>query len=152
MRYLSVLFVALILGACNKIPDTRRESPPVNHDQTLASEQNKDSIDLVVQFLLTSAATDFHDHSPPDPIRFRDVRIGHFNSQEKGRRYILCGQFIIGKGKEKDEWTPFATIKTSDYEQWIGGPASGYCQDSLIIWDKASDLSSSLQNRLDSLR
>jgi hypothetical protein len=47
---------------------------------------------------------------------------------------------------------PFATIKTSGYEQWIGAQAVGFCQRSSVIWDKAGDLSSSLQSRLDSLR
>lgn len=63
-------------------------------------------------------------------------------------QYMLCGQVLAGKG----EWTPFATIKTSGYEQWLGAQATGFCQGSSVIWDKKGDLSSSLQSRLDSLR
>jgi hypothetical protein len=56
-----------------------------------------------------------------------------------------------GKGG-KPEWLPFATIKTSGYEQWIGAQAVSYCQSASVIWDKDADLSSELQKRLDSLR
>jgi hypothetical protein len=67
-------------------------------------------------------------------------------------QYMLCGQFLPAQEAGKAEWTPFATIKTSGYEQWIGAQAARFCQDSSVIWDKVDDLSSSLQSRLDSLR
>jgi hypothetical protein len=67
-------------------------------------------------------------------------------------QYMLCGQFLSAQEGGTGEWTPFATIKTSPYEQWIGAQAAGLCQSSSIIWDKERDLSSSLQSRLDSLR
>ena len=65
---------------------------------------------------------------------------------------MLCGQFLPVQGEAKAEWTPFATIKTSGYEQWTGTQAAGFCQGSSIVWDKVGDLSSALQSRLDSLR
>lgn len=67
-------------------------------------------------------------------------------------QYRLCGQFLPAQEGGEAEWTPFATIKTSGYEQWIGAQAVGFCQDPSVIWDKVGDLSSSLQSRLDSLR
>jgi hypothetical protein len=67
-------------------------------------------------------------------------------------QYMLCGQFLPAQEGGKAEWTPFATIKTSGYEQWIGGDAARFCQGSSFIWDKEGDLSSSLQSRLDSLQ
>jgi hypothetical protein len=67
-------------------------------------------------------------------------------------QYILCGQFLQAQEGGKAQWTPFATIKTSGYEQWIGAQAAGFCQGSSVIWDTVGDLSSSLQSRLDSLR
>jgi hypothetical protein len=67
-------------------------------------------------------------------------------------QYMLCGQFLPAQEGGKAEWTPFATIKTSGYEQWNGAQAAGFCQRSSVIWDKEGDLSSSLQSRLDSLR
>jgi hypothetical protein len=142
MRYLAVLFATLVLAACSTAPIKRSES------QT--DELQKASIDSVVQFLLTAAATDFHTHRPPDPVRFRDVRLGHVMTPSGEKQYRLCGQFLAAQEGGKAEWMPFATIKTSDYEQWIG--ATGFCQGSSIIWDNVGDLSSSLQSRLDSLR
>ena len=68
------------------------------------------------------------------------------------KQYMLCGDFMPQRGEGKAEWTPFATIKTSGYEQYIGGQAVSFCQASQVAWDKNEDLSSALQNRLDSLR
>ena len=144
MQYLTILFATLVLAACSTAPVKRSESQ--------AGELQKASIDSVVQFLLTAAATDFHTHRPPDPVRFRDVRIGHVTTRSGEPQYLLCGQFLPAQDRGKAEWTPFATIKTSDYEQWIGAQAAGFCQGSSIIWDKVGDLSSSLQSRLDSLQ
>jgi hypothetical protein len=121
-----------------KAPVTRTESQTVSP--------------TVVQFLLTAAATDFHTHRSPGPARFRDVRIGHVLTPSGEMEYRLCGQFLPTQDAGKVEWTPFATIKTSDYEQYVGAQAAGFCQDFSVIWDDVDDLSSSLQNRLDSLR
>ena len=138
MRYLAVLFATLVLAGCSGAPVTRSESKAVSP--------------AVEQFLLTAAATDFHTHRPPDPVRFRDVRIGHVLSASGEEQYMLCGQFLPAQEGGKSEWTPFATIKTSGYEQWIGTQAASFCQRSSVLWDKEGDLSSSLQSRLDSLR
>ena len=138
MRYSAVLFATLVLAACSRAPVTRSDSQAVSP--------------AVVQLLLTAAATDFHTHRPPDPVRFRDVRIGHVMTPGGEKRYMLCGQFLPAQEAGNAEWTPFATIKTSGYEQWIGAQAAGFCQHSSVIWDKEGDLSPSLQSRLDSLR
>ena len=139
MRYLAVLFAATsALAACSTAPVTRSDSQAVSP--------------AVAQFLLQAAATDFHTHRPPDPVRFRDVRIGHVMTPNGEESYMLCGEFLPAQEGGKAEWTSFATIKTSGYEQWIGAQAAGFCQRSAVIWDKEGDLSSSLQGRLDSLR
>ena len=128
MRYLAAFII--VLTACSTAPATR--TPP-----------------QVVEFLLTSAATDFHASGPAGPLRFRDVHIGRVTNAAAEEQYILCGQFLRGTG----EWTPFATIKTSGYEQWVGAQAAAYCQSSSVKRDhQESDLSQSLQTRLDSLR
>ena len=138
MRCLAVLFATLVLAGCSKAPITRGGSEAPSP--------------TVAEFLLTSAATDFLTHRPPDPVRFRDVRIGHVMTPSGEKTYRLCGQFLPAQEEDKAEWTPFATIKTSGYEQYIGAQAAGFCQDSSVIWDNVDDLSSSLQSRLDSLR
>ena len=152
MRYLAVLFATLVLAACSTAPARRSESQAVSPAQVLAPELQKASIDSAVQFLLTAAATDFHTHRPPDPVRFRDVRIGHVMTPSGEEQYLLCGQFLPAQEGGKAEWTPFATIKTSGYEQWIGAQAANFCQGPSVVWDTEGDLSSSLQSRLDSLR
>jgi len=105
-----------------------------------------------VQFLITAAATDFHTHGPTGALRFRDVRLGQVMNSKGEKQYLLCGQFVSAGNGSKAEWVPFATIKTSGYEQWIGGQAVSYCQGASVIWDKEADLSFELQKRLDSLR
>ncbi len=152
MRYLAILFATLGLAACSTAPVTRSESQAVSPTHVLAPELQQASIDSVVQFLLTAAATDFRAHRPPDPVRFRDVRIGHVVSPSGKEQYMLCGQFLPAQKGGKAEWTAFATIKTSGYEQWIGAQAAASCKGSSVIWDKVGDLSSSLQSRLASLR
>jgi hypothetical protein len=152
MRYLAVLFTTFCLAACRTAPVTRSESEAVRPGQVLAPELQQASLDSAVQFLLTAAATDFHTHLPPDPVRVRDVRIGHVMTPRGEEQYMLCGQFLPAQEGGKAEWTPFATVTTSGYEQWIGAQAAGFCQGSSVIWDKVGDLSFSLQSRLDSLR
>ena len=66
--------------------------------------------------------------------------------------YVLCGQFLTVKEGTPHGWTPFATIKTSPYEQWIGAQAAGFCQSPPVTWDTVGDLSSALQTRFDSFR
>lgn len=90
--------------------------------------------------------------APPDPARFRAVRIGHVMTPEGAERYMLCGEFLPAQDAGKASWTPFATIKTSGYEQWLGAPAASFCRRSTIVWGDEGDLSASLQSRLDSLR
>jgi hypothetical protein len=65
---------------------------------------------------------------------------------------MLCGQFLPAQEAGTAEWTPFVTIKTSGYEQYIGAQAeAAYCQRPSVIWGKEGDLSASLQSRFDSL-
>ena len=74
-------------------------------------------LQTAVQFLLGAAADDFHTHGSPRAALFRNVRIGHVVGSDGTRRYVLCG---LCSPAGKADWTPFATIKTSGYEQWIG--------------------------------
>ncbi len=152
MRYLAVLFATLVLAACSTAPVTHTESRTASPAQAPAPELQNASTDSAVQFLLAAAAADFHAHRPPDPVRFRDVRIGHVLAPTGEKQYRLCGEFLPAQVAGKAEWTPFATVRTSGYEQWIGAQAAGYCQGSSVIWDKVGDLSSLLRSRLDSLQ
>jgi hypothetical protein len=48
--------------------------------------------------------------------------------------YILFGSFSASVSDGPAAWTPFATIKTGDYEQWLGGQAQGLCDMPEIAW------------------
>jgi hypothetical protein len=152
MRYFAVLFGVLIFLAGTEAPIIRSEPQAVSRNQVLVHDTEKAAVDSIVQSLLTSAANDFRSHGPTGRIRFREVGLGHVMSPSADKQYRLCGQFLQTQLGSKARWTPFATIKTSDYEQWIGGSAAAFCQDSSMIWDNVGDLSSLLQSRLDSLR
>jgi hypothetical protein len=79
------------------------------------------------------------------------VRIGHVKTSSGEDQYLLCGHFLSTREAGNAEGTPFVTIKTSGYEQYVGAQAEAtYCQRSSVIWDEG-DLSASLQSRLDSL-
>ena len=145
MRYLLALFTTLLFAACGTAPVASNQSQTPNPTAVNAPAPNPASIDPVVKFLLTSAASDFHERGPKGPLRFRDVRVGHVMADGK-ESYRLCGEFL--REGDNAEWTPFATIKTSGYEQYIG--PTTYCSGS-ITWD-TPDLSSSLQTQLDSLK
>ena len=134
MRYLLVAFLTLALAACSTDPATRSESQAVRPTQD-RRERQKASIDSVVDFLLTAAATDFHTHRPPDPVRFRDVRIGHVKTPSGEEEYMLCGQFLPAQEAGHAEWTPFVTIKTSGYEQYVGAQAEASCRRASVVWD-----------------
>jgi hypothetical protein len=140
MRSLVALLTTFVLVACGTAPTTRDPSNPPNA-----------SMNPAVEFLLTSAATDFHTHRPPYPARFRDVRSGYLMAPDGTRQYRLCGEFLPAQEGSEAEWTPFVTIKTSGYEQWLGSQALSYCNRPSMTWDMG-DLSSSLQSRLDALR
>lgn len=140
----------LVLAACGPTRATREESHEPAPAREPASGPREAPPDSIIQYLLTSAAIDFHDHRPPDPARFRDVRVGHFGKADSVVRYLLCGQFQPADGEA--EWMDFATIKTSRYEQWLGSQAAGFCQDASVQWEDAGDLSATLQSRVDSLR
>ena len=144
MKILLLVIATLTFAACSKPSVTKSDASP--------TAVSSPKFDPNVEFLLTSAATDFKEHRPPDPARFRNVRVGHITSPEGEKQYRMCGEFLPKGDEAKDEWKSFATIKTSGYEQWLGSQAASYCQGSSFVWDDVGDLSSELQSRLDRIR
>jgi len=158
--YIIFIVAILVLTACGTSPtkktETNTSSPaptnsietsspspaPANKDQQLSS-----AIETVKQFLITSAAGDFRRHGPSGPLQFRNVRVGHVAGDDGKESYRLCGEF---QQDGKADWTPFVTIKTSGYEQYIGGNTT-YCSSPSMIWDIEDDLSPALKSHLDSL-
>jgi hypothetical protein len=146
-----VALLSLVLAGCNTTPVPRNEPQPANGAPVIASDAQKPSADSPMEFLLTSAAADFHAHRPPVVTRFRNVRFGHVMTPAGDKQYLLCGEFLPQQQEGNAQWTPFVTIKTSGYEQWIGGQAATWCQTSRVVWDHEGYLSSSLQKRHNSL-
>lgn len=142
MRSLSALLTTLGLLACGTPPATP-ERPA-----DLAAPANP-----TIDYLLTSAAADFHAHRPPELAGFRDVRSGYVTAPDGKKEYMLCGQFRSTPEGGTAEWAPFATIRTSGYEQYVGGQGESlsFCTRPATTWDEG-DLSSTLQDRLDSVR
>ena len=144
MRGRVAIFAFFAFVGCSATRVARTEPATARPDPALSSE-----LDSSREFLLASAAADFHAHGAP--ARVRQVRMGHVVAADGARRYMLCGEFLATQSQGDAPWTPFATLKTSGYEQWLGAPAASYCGPR-IIWDDRDDLSPALQSRLDSLR
>jgi hypothetical protein len=149
LRYLVALLVTLLCAACSRTPAPRGQLQPASPGQVSASDGQLDSL---IRLLLAEAASDFHSHRPPSLAHVRNVRIGHVTTADGAKQYMLCGEFFPAQREGKAEWTPFATIQTSGYEQWLGAQGASLCQRSTVIWDSKRDLSSSLQTQLDSMR
>lgn len=99
----------------------------------------------VVEFLLSTAASEFKTPGQVNAVAFRGVRVGYFSDAPPGR-YVLCGS-VQSSGPQKTEWTRFATIQTSPYEQWLGGVAESICGSKKVKW-YTGDLSSELLRRV----
>jgi hypothetical protein len=149
---ITFLFFTLFLTSCNSTSDKNDHSSVVSPDSIRSYEMQNTSLDSVVFWLLDASAKDFHEHQPPIPVSFRNVQVRNLIGPNAENNYLICGQFLAQDKQNKDEWTSFATIKTSGYEQWIGTQSLGYCQDSKAISYKIKDLSSALKSRVDSLQ
>ena len=141
MRSLAALFFTFVMVACSTAPASDQAQP-----------QNV-TVNPTVELLLTASASDFQAHRPPYPARFRNVRSGYVVTPAGTNQYLICGEFLPARENSDGtpEWTPFATSKTSGYEQWIGGQAQTCCKRPSVTWDK-EDLSSSMQSHLESLQ
>jgi len=154
MRHLTILLAAAALAACSKAPAARDEAqatPPAAAAPTLPSEPSTGAADSIAQFLVAAAAKDFRAHPTPNPSRVRNVRLGHVRAPGGKDQYLLCGQLLPVRTTGRVQWTPFATIRTSGYEQYVGARAASFCQGPSVVWVEG-DLSSALQSRLAALK
>jgi hypothetical protein len=99
---------------------------------------------VTIHFLLDSAAADFRAH-PPKALAFRKVYFGQFDGKG-ATQYEICGEFQVAAAGGKKEWQHFVTVKTSGYEQYIGGQANGFCTREGMSWDE-DDWSAELLKR-----
>lgn len=152
MRCSVGLLATFVFVGCSMTPVAGAQSHAAGPTQKLVSEEQKASTEPPVEFLIDSAASDFHAQRQLHPARFRHVRVGHVMTPDGTKQYRLCGEFLPAQEKGKAEWMAFVTIKTSGYEQYLGAQAASFCQRPTLIWDNERDLSSSLQGQFDSKR
>lgn len=101
-----------------------------------------------VHFLITSAAHDFRKQAVP-PLAFRNLRIGYILTPDNERQFLLCGEFLHRTIENKEEWENFATIKTGDYEQYIGdNMPKPYCEIATMVLSEKDSLSIKLERSL----
>ena len=122
LKTIAIIFFITAIISCNSKNKTKE-----NNSSTITSK--KEVIpDTVVQFLITSASKDFHNHRQNTPIDFRNLKIGYLKAPNSEKMFILCGEFLSQQNKD---WIEFTTIKTMGYEQYIG--KTQYCQDATIV-------------------
>ena len=90
------------------------------------------------------AAQDFQAHQP-HAADVRNVRLGYV-PHNGDRQYVLCGEFLPTPDPDKAGWTPFATVKTDPYEQWLG--ETSHCKRANMVWEQTGDLSTELKVKL----
>jgi hypothetical protein len=98
------------------------------------------------EILLSAAAADFAAHGPKSNA-FREVHLRYLQGDSDSGVHMLCGEFLQSS---TDTWVAFATIKTSPYEQWIGGTASAWCQQAAPADPSAKDLAPELRAKITS--
>ena len=151
LKAFTFIFIMSVMTACNT--NNKNESNNTSTEVSKTKSANETVPDSIVQFLITSAATDFRAHRPPTPIDFRNLEIGYLLSPTNEKQYLLCGEFLPKEKAEKNEWETFATIKTSGYEHYLGGSKSlSYCQDAIKVLTNGNTLSTELKNKLDKLK
>jgi hypothetical protein len=152
-KHLSILSLAVltvILFSCNhsNTKANNNQTPIVESDRIVSNEITTDKLDNIVSSIINISANDFYKNQQPAPVEFKNVKLKYIKKPNGEELYILCGQFVT---EDKQE-TEFATVKNSDYEQWIGNSASTYCQDSKEIPYTKEDLSLKLKNKFNSLK
>jgi|GEM_PF-1711649 len=149
MRSLIIIIIAMFLSACSSAITNRgeKDSSAIGNIPAAGNAQISEEVKL----LLDMAAKDFFEHPPAKNIRFKDVRAGYILTSGGEKQHMLFGMFQGTQDKTESDWIPFATIKTSLYEQWNGAQALGFYNDPNARWDNSSDLSSLLQFRFNSL-
>ena len=101
----------------------------------------------VLAFLMDKATQEFSQPGPMQPRRIKTARLGHLHDAQGRDVDLLCGRFVPKDTSGGKAEVPFATLKTGDYEQWLGGQAAGLCAQPTITWFKG-DHAQALMQRL----
>ncbi|MFL6468842.1 MAG: hypothetical protein ACJ72Z_12860, partial [Pyrinomonadaceae bacterium] len=109
MRYLLTLFAAFVFAACGTTSVTSDQPKPITSNQTQVvsptevpvPDAKTASADEIKEYLLTSAADDFHMTIKTGPVSVRDVRFGHTKNSDGTNQYRLCGEYLEEKKDTK---------------------------------------------------
>lgn len=150
LTIISLTVLAVIFFSCNnsKSKSNNNQSSIIVSDSIVSKEIQIDKLDNIVASIIDISANDFNKNQQPAPVDFKNVKIKYIKKPNGEELYILCGQFVTNDKQE----TQFATVKNSDYEQWVGNSALTYCQNSKEIIYTKEDLSSALKNKFNSLK
>jgi hypothetical protein len=145
-----ILAIILVTACC---ASCRLDSGQADHSLVSVrteKTENGDEVPLenAVKYLLNSCASDFQKHHVSRPVKFRNMKIGYIMKADSTKQYMLCGEFLPEDKKEVEGWVPFATIRTMDFEQWIGDQSIPFCEDKNVVWEKAGNLSEKLIAKL----
>jgi hypothetical protein len=146
----SMSVLTVIIFSCNNSNSkaNNNKSTVSNTDNLIAKESKTDTLDNIVRSIIDISANDFYKNQQPEPVAFKNVKLKYIKKTNGEELYILCGQFVTNDKQE----IQFATVKNSDYEQWVGTSAITYCQDSKEMSYTKIDLSSALKKKFDSLK
>lgn len=146
---LSLAILSVIIFSCSNhsSDENHHKETTVNADTLSINNHPTDGLDSIVSIIVDISARDFVKNQQPPPVDFKNVKLKYIKKSSGEELYILCGQFITTDKQE----IQFATIKNSDYEQWIGNSASTYCQDSKEIPYAKRDLSIWLKSKFEAI-
>lgn len=140
----TIVSLIILLSCTTRVNEKELNTNTSNSSTNLGNI--KSIPDSVIQFLITSAATDFNEHQPPTVIDIRNVKAGYISSGNE-LTYLICGEFL---SQEKQNWESFVTIKTSGYEQYIG--KNEYCQKATFEKADNNILSNEIKRILNELK
>jgi predicted small secreted protein len=152
-KYLKIIFyLALCFSAtsCNNmkndVDSSQTKIAAVDSSAMILLPSEK--VDSIVKLIIDISANDFYKNQKPEPVNFVNVKLKYLKKPNGEELYILCGQFTTSDKSE----IQFATVKNSDYEQWIGTSALSFSQDSKEIKYEKDNLSHLLKQKFDSLK
>lgn len=80
--------------------------------------------------LISGSVGDFKAHSPGPIKGFRSLHFASLKHPEGVERPLLCGEVQVEGAGASAEWMTFAALETrGGYEQWLGGTAATWCND-----------------------
>jgi hypothetical protein len=154
MQHFRVLLFALIITACSSTTQ-RHGDTTIRQSTAIGKNTHETSMAATKEFLLQSAAADFHAHPPAKTLRFYNVRLGYVMASEGLRKYMLCGEFLSNPDSHHGERAFFMTIDSpggpNGYGQFLSGEGIESCNDPSVTWSSTGDLASSLQSQFDTL-